>query len=78
MEQLYGILSDDEDMIDLINIIDHPRAPRQFRNRENQFGKWNDVEFFQRFRVSKDTVNFVLENIQDIMAITYRNVCILK
>ncbi|KAJ8936522.1 hypothetical protein NQ318_022610 [Aromia moschata] len=68
MEQIYEILSDDEDMIGLIIIIDHPRILCQFRNRENQFENWSDVEFFQRFRLSKNTVNFVLQTIQYVIA----------
>lgn len=64
MDQLIEILTDDEDIIELINIIDHPRAPRQFRNRENHFEKWNDMEFLTRFHSSKNSIHFILEKIQ--------------
>lgn len=58
-----GILTDYEDMINLINIIKPCRAGIIFRQREKQFEKWNDQEFIVRFRLSTNGVRFLLENI---------------
>lgn len=59
MENLEN-LTDDEDFLELVNIVRHPRAPRTFRERPDHFTKWNEVEFRNRFRLSKDIVKFVV------------------
>ncbi|KAL1500732.1 hypothetical protein ABEB36_006179 [Hypothenemus hampei] len=69
-------LSDDEDILELVNIelFQNVRAQKVFRIRENHFQKWNDTEFFQRFRLSKNGVRFVLTYIaNDIAHPTERN-----
>lgn len=58
-------LTDDDDFMELIEIEAFPRAPRNFRLRENHFLKWNEEEFRQRFRLSKETVEFIIEEIRD-------------
>lgn len=65
MEGLLGILSDDEDILELVDIVGRQRARKVFRNRENHFQKWSDSEFLHRFRLTKHGVRFVLENIAD-------------
>lgn len=57
--------TDDEEMLELVDVIERQRARKEFRPRENQFLKWNDVEFMRRFRFSKDGVRFILENITE-------------
>ncbi|KAL1492022.1 hypothetical protein ABEB36_012526 [Hypothenemus hampei] len=69
-------LSDDEDILELVNIelFQNVRTQKVFRIRENHFQKWNDTEFFQRFRLSKNGVRFVLTYIaNDIAHPTERN-----
>ncbi|XP_023311821.1 putative nuclease HARBI1 [Anoplophora glabripennis] len=45
------ILSDEDE--DIINIIEAPRQPRNFRVRPSHMECWNDEEFINRFRLSK-------------------------
>ncbi|KAK9739323.1 hypothetical protein QE152_g9082 [Popillia japonica] len=66
--------SEDEEMLELVDLIDRQRRRKVFRPRENQFEKWNDLDFIRRFRFSKDGVRFILENITDeILHPTERN-----
>lgn len=58
-----GILTDDEDMKDLINMIESRRARKIFRQRENQ--KWNDQDVITRYWLSKNEVRFLLENTEE-------------
>lgn len=55
------LLTDDED--DLINFVEAPRRDRQFRDRPDHFNLWNDQEFVTRFRISKRSVENLLEQI---------------
>lgn len=41
------------------------RKPRNFRPRIDNFNKWNDEEFFFRFRLTKPTVLMILNLIND-------------
>ncbi|KAG5874082.1 hypothetical protein JTB14_033431 [Gonioctena quinquepunctata] len=43
-------LTDDEDFLELVELELLPRAPRNFRMRDNNLFKWNDEEFRARFR----------------------------
>nr|CAI5821893.1 unnamed protein product [Callosobruchus analis]CAI5833773.1 unnamed protein product [Callosobruchus analis] len=43
--------------------MEHHRKPRVYRNRKDHFTKWNDYELRDRFRVSKEVVLFVFEEI---------------
>jgi hypothetical protein len=36
-----------------------------FRERPNNFEKWNDCDFRNRFRLPKDVVRFIIEEIHD-------------
>lgn len=62
------ILIDDEDFLELIEIVQHPRRPRVYRERINHFECWRDHEFIQRFRLSKETIRFVTDCISDEIA----------
>lgn len=55
------LLSDDEE---IVNVIERPRRPRMFRQRRDHFHEWNDMEFINRFRISKDSTLSVLDQIQ--------------
>ncbi|KAJ8913125.1 hypothetical protein NQ315_006043 [Exocentrus adspersus] len=48
MEDLVGILTDDEDFIELIDLVVRQRRRKVFRQRENHFQNWNDTEFIKR------------------------------
>lgn len=63
--QLIENLTDDEDILELIDIVQNRRRPRTFRKRENHFEKWNDAEFHQRFRFSEKGVRFILNLIEE-------------
>lgn len=67
---LMNDLTDDEDFLELYNIIQHPRRPQTYRHREDHFAKWNDGEFHARFRLSKNVVRFITNEIAE--AISHR------
>lgn len=74
MAELLGQLTDDEDMLELIDILSAKTHRKTFRNRANHFEKWNSTEFIRRFRLSKDGVMFVHDKIKnDIANPTVRN-----
>lgn len=58
-------LTDDEDFLELIQIELFPRKPRTFREKIDHFEKWDESEFRERFRLSKDTVRLILEDINN-------------
>lgn len=58
-------LTDDEDFLELVEIEVFPRRPRQLRQRPNHFDIWNDEEFRARFRLSKNTVSLVVDEIRN-------------
>nr|CAI5825441.1 unnamed protein product [Callosobruchus analis] len=41
-------------MLELLDILNRRRARKRYRERINHFEKWNDEEFRQRFRLSKN------------------------
>lgn len=57
MQAIYGEFSDDEE--DII-----PRAPALYLHRANYFDTLNDNQFFMRFRLTKDTVAMLLDQIE--------------
>lgn len=57
--------TDDEDFIELALIVAFPRKKKTFIERPNHFTKWRDEQFFSRFRLSKHTVYFILEQIKE-------------
>lgn len=62
----YNILSssDDEDII-------RHRRPRRFKLRMNYFDDLDDIEFKMRFRLDKNSVLLVLNNIEE--ELTFRS-----
>ncbi|KAK9686011.1 hypothetical protein QE152_g37518 [Popillia japonica] len=58
-------LPDDEDFLESVNIVMHPRQPKVYRRRTNEFNKWSDEEFRNRFRLSKPVVEYVTDEIAD-------------
>lgn len=45
------------------------RRPYTIKNKPNNFQVWDDVEFFQRFRLKKNTVLELLHEIEDRLLI---------
>lgn len=60
---VYDFLSDDEDDLDIIDIVENPRRPRMFRPRIENMDIWVDTEFIARFRVSKASVELIVQAI---------------
>lgn len=52
---------DDDEIIDFLNNI----RTYTVRERPIHFNEWNNREFFDRFRFSKDTVQMILNQIRD-------------
>lgn len=59
------IISDDEDNMDAINIVEAPRRLREFKNRPNHLEDWDDEQFIHRFRLSKMTVEMLFWQIEE-------------
>ncbi|KAK5649564.1 hypothetical protein RI129_000593 [Pyrocoelia pectoralis] len=68
MANVLADLTDDEDMVELINIVQRRRARKVDLNRENHFLKWSDGDFIKRFRLSKNGVRFLLDSIQNLIS----------
>lgn len=63
--------SDDEDVLAFIEHLNRPRKPRVYRNCVDNFNKWDENEFFNRFRLTKRSANIVLDHIvADILSKT--------
>ncbi|XP_008185268.1 putative nuclease HARBI1 [Acyrthosiphon pisum] len=60
-----GSSEDASDFDQLIVMIAFPRNPRIFRPRKHHFTYWRDDEFFNRFRLSKNTVRYIVDIIGD-------------
>lgn len=41
------------------------RRTKIYRNRENHLEKYDELDFFQRFRITKDTFHVLLAKIED-------------
>lgn len=65
MNALFEELTDDEDLLQILNGFLHPRRPQIFRNRPSHFEIWSDIEFKCRFRLEKRTVRFLIDQISD-------------
>lgn len=63
-------ITEDEDFMEVINNVLHPRAPQNFRERPNHINIWNDTEFKARFRLEKDVLMFITEHISDEISST--------
>jgi hypothetical protein len=64
MEELIDMLEDVGEE-DYYNRIPRTRGPTKIRDRINHFDKWDGMEFFERFRMSKDTAHLVLNLIEE-------------
>lgn len=62
-----NILSDssdsDSDLEDYVNIVF--RRPRILHQRVNHMNQWDDLDFFNRFRLSKHTVHILVNQIEE-------------
>ncbi|KAI4462287.1 dde superfamily endonuclease [Holotrichia oblita] len=67
MDDIYEQLTDDEDFVELIRIVENRRAPKPFMQRRDHFNIWTEQEF-RRYRLSKDTVRFVIHEILNKIA----------
>lgn len=56
---------EDEEFEDLALLVAFPRRQRIFRPRTDHFTWWRDDEFFDRFRLSKNTVRYIVDMISD-------------
>jgi len=61
-------MTDDEDFMELALLVAFPRKRKMFLERPNHFTKWRDEQFFNRFRLSKNTVYFILDHIKERLA----------
>ncbi|KAJ8927411.1 hypothetical protein NQ314_020130 [Rhamnusium bicolor] len=69
-----GELTDDEDFFELVNNVQNQRLTQTYRERPNHFTKWNDRDFKFRFRLSKQVVRIIIDEIRDdISSKTDRN-----
>jgi len=55
------IIQDEEDFEELAVMIAFPMERRVIRKRPDHFDVWNDSAFIDRFRLSKEAANFVLD-----------------
>lgn len=56
---------EDDEFENMAILMAFPRRQRIFRPRIDHFTWWRDDEFFDRFRLSKNTVRFVVDMISD-------------
>lgn len=59
------ILSDDEEVI---QILEEPRQRKVFRNRPDHMNQWGEQEFIDRFRISKDSAMRILHEIEPLIS----------
>lgn len=61
------VFNEIEDILDneLINLVNPQRKAYTVPFREDNIDKWTDNEFLQRYRLSKNTVLRLLENIKE-------------
>jgi hypothetical protein len=64
MDEILEVLDDINDE-DFEILLPRTRGPTKIRDRIDHFEKWDEMEFFERFRMHKRTANVVLEIIQD-------------
>lgn len=61
---------EDDDEIDVLNLIVYG-IPRQIYERANYFHSFDELNFFKRFRLTKDTVIYVLAQIENELEYPY-------
>lgn len=59
----YAISSDEDE--DFAEFLRHERRPYTVRRRIDNFEKWDNTDFFARFRLKKETVLLVLAQIEE-------------
>lgn len=67
-ENFFVVSEDDEDILEYVHMINRPRRARLVRERPNHFEKWDDQDFFARFRLSKQTVRRLVTEIEEDIA----------
>ncbi|XP_030761569.1 putative nuclease HARBI1 [Sitophilus oryzae] len=73
MDHLWEDITDDEDFLELVHHV-HPQAPQVYRDRPDHFNIWNDTEFKARFRLEKQVVRFIIDELSEqISSVTDRN-----
>lgn len=58
----------DDSLFELAELVAFPRQAKVIRERPDHFQTWRDDEFLQRFRLSKNTVKFLLDVIETKIA----------
>lgn len=65
--------TDDEDFLNAVDEILQPNNPRNYHDRPNYMEQWDNIEFLQRYRLSKETVSNIADAISaDISTVTQR------
>lgn len=57
-----SVNDDDEEIIEFLL---HRNRPRYFQNRIDHINKWDNIDFFRRFRMKKSTFMYILGKIED-------------
>lgn len=65
VEIFQDLLSDDEEIVE---VVERPRRPKVYRNRIDHFNQWDNKEFLNRFRITKESVTQVLGHIEGLIA----------
>jgi hypothetical protein len=60
-----SLSSDNEDIVNIIERLNHPRKKRIYRNRLDHYSIWYEIEFYNQFRLSKHVLNVILTLILD-------------
>lgn len=61
-------LTDDEDFKNFALFVAFPRRrSRVVRQRPDHFEMWGDFEFLERFRLSKNTVRFIVDKLRNVI-----------
>lgn len=67
--RIRSVSDDDEEIIEFLM---RRNRPRVFQNRIDHFNKWNDAEFFRRFRMKKPTFMYILGKIENTLSTAKR------
>jgi hypothetical protein len=63
--EMFSSDSDDEEMINIVEHLARPRKVPRVQMRKDHFNYWDDEEFYRRFRLSKETIVLLLDQITD-------------
>lgn len=61
--EVFHLLNDEDE--DIVEFIEEQRRPYIVNERYDAFNELDEVEFVRRFRLSKNTVLFILEQIEE-------------